>query len=146
MQRIMNVGWVLSLLLLAGCGGSSAPKGAPVTVTGKISVSGAPLTGHHIILSTTSEDMPKDFRNYTAELGSDGTFTIEKVYPFTYDINFAPVTSVDPMNAETASANPNAESPISAYLIGVKSPLSQEISESKKTIELDITPLQAEIQ
>lgn len=140
----MSVWAVLGLAgCLLGCGGAETPQGKPVKVAGKVTLLGEPLKDHQLILYTSSEDVPKDYRNYSAEILPDGTYEIEKVYPGKYTVFFSVKPPDTPMaDPGMAMADTAAESPIGAFL-SPNSPLSAEVSETSGPLNFELEPMAA---
>lgn len=70
-------------MLASGCGGPGL--GSPATVTGKVTVDGAPLSGATVTFHCIGE-RAAEFRTFKATTDGDGQYTIDEIYPGSYDV------------------------------------------------------------
>jgi hypothetical protein len=92
------------LTLASGCGGPDL--GSPATATGKVAVDGQPLSGATVTFHCVGERAP-EFRTFTATTDDGGQYTIDKIYPGTYEVTVfeaAPGTGGEEADAAMATA------------------------------------------
>jgi hypothetical protein len=69
----------------AGCGGSD--HGVPISVSGKVTLDGQPLTELTVIYHNTG-GLPAELRTQRARTDAQGTYSLAEVYPGDYTILF----------------------------------------------------------
>lgn len=77
---------VTVLLFGIGCGGPD--YGDPVSVSGKVTSDGEPLTQLTVIFHSSSSGLPAEMRTQRATTDDQGVYRLEQVYPGDYTILF----------------------------------------------------------
>lgn len=101
MRKSLTAILIAGCAAAAGCGG--ADYGTPTTVTGKITANGSAAAGVNVTFHAISEGLPAELRSHSTETGPDGGYTLQSVYPATYDVMIQEFN----YNPEEAPADPS---------------------------------------
>ena len=126
---------VCSVVMLActGCG-KSADLGAPVKVTGTVTLDGKPLDKATVGFNALSKGLPAKYRYVSATTDASGNFTMDSVYPAEYSVNLnqAAEAGAAPAAPDAAIAgNPK----LAKY--NTNSPLRANVSKDSTTFKLE---------
>ncbi|NQV24077.1 MAG: carboxypeptidase regulatory-like domain-containing protein [Rhodopirellula sp.] len=100
-----NLAAVGVFLLVTGCGGSS--HGTPVSVSGKVTLDGKPLSGLTVIFHCTS-GLPAELRSQRAKTDDQGAYSLPEIYPGEYTILFEQAGEAVPEDPGMAPADLSA--------------------------------------
>jgi hypothetical protein len=131
---VAGVGAVIGsfgLLLLAGCGDPIDARGKRVTVAGKVTVDGQPLTGGTVFFDPIAEKdkpvkNPNAFVPSVSELGDDGSFNLSTAKKSGVPLGRYRVRFEDADNSD-----PQLWAKVPRLYLRLNSPLEVEVVENK---------------
>jgi hypothetical protein len=122
---------LLGLLLLAGCADSSEKRLA--TVSGKVTLAGAPVAAGTVLFMTDSGNAA------SAEIGEGGSYST-LCQPGKYKVSVAPPPPPDPLAASTSGRQTTSAPPIpKKYHDLASSGLSVEVNDGENQFDIALT-------
>ena len=91
----------LTVLVSAGCGGPS--YGTPVSVSGVVTLDDKPLPNALVTYNCTEAREP-EYKSFMTTAGADGKYTLDNVYPGSYEIQVAEAAPAVEPGMESATA------------------------------------------
>lgn len=130
-----TLGCLFIAMSLLGCG-KSVDLGAPVKVTGSVTLDGKPLDKATVGFVALSKGLPAKYRYVSAVSDASGNFSIPSVYPAEYSVT---LSQEAPAGGGTAPADAAVPGNPKLAKYGANSPLRATVSKDSTTFKLDAT-------
>lgn len=126
--------WAMAVIaLISGCGEDpTADLGEPLTVTGTVTMDGAPAEGLEVVFARQDTGAPPEARNFSGMTDASGKYTVENMYPATYHVSIYDRKPVDEENISAVETGPYEK-------YGVNSELSATIQSGQTDASFDLT-------
>src|SRR5690606_22638877 len=131
LRRVLGCVVAGVMIVSIGCGDTGPDLGTPVDISGKVTLDGQPLSDVTLNFYNSGEGVPAEQRAFQGKTGTDGTYSIEQVYPGAYQVSVQPGDAGDAGEGEDVIAED--QGPLARYQSG--SELNATISETQTTFD-----------
>jgi hypothetical protein len=135
LRRVLGCVVACMMLVAIGCGDAGPDLGTPVDISGKVTLDGQPLSDVTLNFYNAGEGVPAEHRAFQGKTGPDGAYTIEGVYPATYQVSVQQGSAGDAAEGEDVIAEDVG--PMARYQSG--SELSATVSETQTRFDFELT-------